>query len=332
MSSMIRRARLRRLFRPRATLLSDMFVFSIPSPGDPFVFRLGSLQPRWYGVLLAVGVLVAGWIARKEFRRRGIDPELAYTIAVWCVPLGLIGARLYHVITDWSAFSNNYTEMIKIWHGGLGIWGAVLGGMLGVWIGCWRAGLRFWVVADCIAPGLILAQAIGRWGNYFNQELYGKPSSLPWAVKIDPAHRYAPYQADSTFQPMFLYESLWDLLVFFILLRFTRRYWRRVPAGTVFALYVALYSAVRLPLETMKIDPADHLFGQRINVWVAGLCLVAGLVAFIILFRRRKPESELPPITGQPATAAALSGHTPTARPEAAIASRRQQQHRRRKT
>ena len=309
-----------------------MTLLSIPSPGDPFIINSGPIHARWYGLLLALGVLLAGWIARKEFRRRGIDPELAYSIAVWAVPFGLIGARLYHVATDWDAFKNTYSQIPQIWNGGLSIFGAVLGGMLGTWIGARRVKLRFWVVADCIAPGLVLAQALGRFGNYFNQELYGKPSSLPWAVKIDPAHRYAPYQADSTFQPMFLYESLWDLLVFFILLRFTRRYWRRVPAGTVFALYVALYSAVRLPLETMKIDPADHLFGQRINVWVAGLCLVAGLVAFIILFRRRKPESELPPITGQPATAAALSGHTPTARPEAAIASRRQQQHRRRKT
>ena len=303
-----------------------MIAFAIPSPGDPFLFHGGGFQIRWYGVLLALGVLVAGWIARREFRRRGIDPELAYNIAIWTVPFGLVGARLYHVITDWSAFSNgHWLDTVKIWHGGLGIWGAVLGGMLGTWIGCRRARLPFWVVADCIAPGLILAQALGRWGNYFNQELYGKPSSLPWAVKIDPAHRYAPYQADSTFQPMFLYESLWDLLVCGVLLWFSRRYWRQIRPGTVFALYVALYSLVRLPLETMKIDPADHILGQRVNVWVAATTLVAGLVAFVILFRRRDRS----PAPAEAAAAPSLPGHTPTARPEAAIAARHRTQRRR---
>jgi prolipoprotein diacylglyceryl transferase len=301
-------------------------LLAIPSPSDPFLIHTGGLQIRWYGVLLALGVLVAGWMARREFRRRGIDPELAYGIAVWTVPFGLVGARLYHVATDWSAFSGHYLDVVKIWNGGLGIWGAVLGGMLGTWIGCRRVHLPFWTVADCIAPGLILAQAIGRWGNYFNQELYGKPTSLPWGVKIDPQHRYAPYQAESTFQPMFLYESLWDLAVVGVLLWFSRRYWRRVPAGTVFALYVALYSLVRLPLETMKIDPADHILGQRVNVWTAATTLIVGLVAFVILFRRRSDVPAGPAATPAPAP---VAGHVPTARPEAAIAARQRTQRRR---
>jgi prolipoprotein diacylglyceryl transferase len=297
---------------------------SIPSPSSPYIFRLGGLQPRWYGLLLAVGVLLAGWVARREFRRRGIDPDLAYSIAVWTVPFGLVGARLYHVITDWGAFwPHHLADVPKIWQGGLGIWGAVLGGMLGTLIGCRRVKLPFWRVADCIAPGLILAQALGRWGNYANQELYGHPSSLPWAVKIDPTHRYAPYQADSTFQPMFLYESLWDAISCVILVYFIRRYWRRVPTGTIFALYVILYDIIRLPLETMKIDPADHVLGQRINVWVAAVALVVGVVWFAISFRRRGPEPE-------PALATSHEpSHVPTARPEAAIAARRASQRRR---
>jgi phosphatidylglycerol---prolipoprotein diacylglyceryl transferase len=301
-----------------------VIALSIPSPSSPYLFRIGALQPRWYGLLLAAGVLLAGWMARREFRRRRLDPDLAYSIAVWAVPFGLVGARLYHVITDWSAFwPHHLADVPKIWQGGLGIWGAVLGGMLGTLIGCRRVKLPFWRVADCIAPGLVLAQALGRWGNYANQELYGRPTSLPWAVKIDPAHRYAPYQADSTFQPMFLYESLWDAISCVILLYFIRRYWRRVPTGTIFALYVILYDIARLPLETMKVDPAQHVLGQRINVWVAAVALVVGVVWFVISFRRRGPEPE-------PATPSAPGpSHVPTARPEAAIAARRASQRRR---
>jgi prolipoprotein diacylglyceryl transferase len=189
--------------------------------------------------------------------------------------------------------------------------------------------LPFWRVADCIAPGLVLAQALGRWGNYFNQELYGKPSDLPWAVKIDQAHRPPAYPNSSTFQPMFLYESILDVLVFFVLIWFTRRYWRRVPYGTVFALYVTLYSFYRVPLETLKVDTADIFFGQRVNVWVSGVLFVVGMIAFIVLFRRR---SDAPPAPTTPAVAAAVaSGHTPTPRPEAAIAARQRTQ-RRKKT
>jgi prolipoprotein diacylglyceryl transferase len=314
--------------RGRAGLRSGALnLLAIPSPSDPFIFRFGGLQPRWYGLLLACGVLLAGWMGRREFRRRRIDPDLAYSIAVWTVPFGLVGARLYHVVTDWDAFwPHHLADVVKIWEGGLGIWGAVLGGMLGTWIACQRVRLPFWRVADCIAPGLILAQALGRWGNYANQELYGHPSSLPWAVKIDPAHRYAPYQADSTFQPMFLYESIWDALMCLVLLWFTRRYWRRVPVGTIFVLYVVLYDVIRLPLETMKIDPADHFFGQRVNVWVAAGTLIVALTIFVILFRRRTAEPPPEPVEASPAVA----GHVPTARPEAAIAARRASQRRRR--
>ena len=149
-------------------------ILSIPSPGDPFLINSGPIHARWYGLLLAVGVLVAGWIARREFRRRSIDPELAYVIAVWAVPFGLVGARLYHVVTDWDSFRHDLSQVPAIWNGGLSIFGAVLGGMLGTWIGSRRAGLRFWVVADD-RPGLILAQALGRWGNYSTRSSTASP-------------------------------------------------------------------------------------------------------------------------------------------------------------
>jgi prolipoprotein diacylglyceryl transferase len=318
-------ARLARAVRFRVVAL-----LSIPSPGDPFLINSGPIHARWYGLLLALGVLIAGWIARKEFRRRSIDPELAYSIAVWAVPFGLVGARLYHVLTDWDAFRHDLSQVPAIWNGGLSIFGAVLGGMLGTWIGARRCGLRFWVVADCIAPGLILAQALGRWGNYFNQELYGKPTDRPWGLEIDPAHRIAPYQGSSTFQPMFLFESILNLIVFGILIWFIRRYWNRVPAGTVFALYVMLYNAYRVPLETLKVDTADIFLGQRVNVWVSAILFLVGLIAFVVLFRRRRPALPRPAAPSSSPVPAA-PGHVPTARPEAAIAARQRTQ-RRKKT
>jgi prolipoprotein diacylglyceryl transferase len=303
---------------------------SIPSPDDPFLVHTHGLSIRWYGLLLALGVLLAGWIARREFRRRGLDPELTYSIAMWAVPMGLVGARLYHVVTDWGAFSNDLSAIPAIWQGGLGIWGAVLGGMLGTWIGTRRVGLPFWEVADCVAPGLVLAQALGRWGNYANQELYGRPSDRPWAVKID--NPPAPYEPGSTFHPTFLYESIWDLLVFFVLVWFARRWWRRVPYGTVFALYVTLYCLGRLPIETLRIDTADQILGQRLNVWTAVIFLLAGAIAFLLLIRRRGAPGTMR--RAEPANDASeppdVHGHVPTPRPETAIAARLRTQRRRR--
>jgi prolipoprotein diacylglyceryl transferase len=216
--------------------------------------------------------------------------------------------------------------MVKIWKGGLGIYGAILGGMLGTWIGCRRVGLRFWSVADCIAPGLILAQALGRWGNYFNQELYGRPSKLPWAVKID--HPQLPYHEGQTFHPTFLYESLGSLVIFGILMWFTRRYWREVPMGTVFALYATLYSFERIWVETLRIDPAHHYLGQRLNVWVASAVTIVAGILFVLLFRRRRPASPAP---ARAAGAPEAPAHTPTPRPEAAIAARLRTKRRRRR-
>ncbi|HEY0387399.1 MAG TPA: prolipoprotein diacylglyceryl transferase [Gaiellales bacterium] len=298
-----------------------MTLLSIPSPGDPFIVNSGPIHARWYGLLLALGVLLAGWIARREFRRRRMDPELAYSIAVWGVPFGLAGARLYHVVTDWDAFRNDYSQIPAIWNGGLSIFGAVLGGMLGVWIGSRRVRLPFWRVADCIAPGLVLAQALGRWGNYFNQELYGTPTDRPWGLEIDPSHRQPPYLTSDTFQPMFLFESFLNVLVFLALVLFVRRFWNRIPNGTVFALYVTLYDLYRVPLETLKVDPADVFLGQRVNVWVSAVLFVVGLVAFALLFRRRT-SSPARPAPSAPTAQPAVSGHTPTPRPETAIAAR----------
>ena len=190
-----------------------------------------------------------------------MDPEQVYTIAVWTVPAGLIGARLYHVITDWGAFSpGHYSEIPQIWQGGLGIWGAVLGGMVGMLIGVRRAHMPFWVVADCVAPGLILAQALGRWGNYFNQELYGGPehqavggrrSTTRRSRTTSSAARTPSYRRSCTSRCGICSSSS-------SCGGSSRRYWNRVPAGTIFALYVVLYSFGRLYIETLRIDTADR--------------------------------------------------------------------------
>ena len=171
---------------PRCRYLRGVPLASIPSPSDPFVFHLGGLAPRWYGILLAAGILLAILITRRQLALRGRDPGLAGEVAVWAVPCGVVGARLYHVATDWSAFSGHLENIPLIQQGGLGIYGALLGGALGAVVGARRAGIPLLVVLDCAVPGVALAQALGRFGNYFNQELFGGPTSLPWGLEIDP--------------------------------------------------------------------------------------------------------------------------------------------------
>ncbi len=267
---------------------------SIPSPSDPFVIQVGRFDVRWYGLLLAIGVLMAGWIAQHEFERRGIDPELVYPIAVWVVPFGLVGARLYHIVTDWARFSGHLERLPEIWTGGLGIYGAVLGGAVGAYVAARRVGFPFWTLLDCIVPGVIAAQAIGRFGNYFNQELFGGPTSLPWGLEISPANRPAGYEQTATFHPTFLYESLWDFLTFVVLLLVARAMWRRLDAGAIFALYLCLYSFGRFFVEGLRIDPAHELGPLRLNQVVAAVVFVVAGAAFLILKRRGGPPP-LPP-------------------------------------
>ena len=207
-----------------------MLLASIPSPSDPFVFHLGGLAPRWYGVLLAAGILIAILVTRRQLALRGRDPALAGEVAVWAVPFGVVGARLYHVVTDWSAFSGHLGDIPLIQQGGLGIYGAILGGAIGAAIGARRAGVPLLVILDCTAPGTALAQALGRFGNYANQELFGGPTDLPWGLEIDPAHRPAQYLDDPTFHPTFLYEAIWNLIVMAVLLRVAKPL-AALPAG-----------------------------------------------------------------------------------------------------
>jgi prolipoprotein diacylglyceryl transferase len=266
-------------------MFGGVLLASIPSPSDPFVFHLGGLAPRWYGLLLAAGILVAILVTRRQLVLRGRDPILAGDVAIWAVPFGVVGARLYHVVTDWSAFSGHLSDIPRIEQGGLGIYGAILGGALGAAIGARRAGVPLLLMLDCAAPGLALAQAIGRFGNYFNQELFGGPTNLPWGLQIDPAHRPPHYLGDSTFQPTFLYESLWDLLVMSVLLIVARR-WRSQPPGYILALYLALYSFGRFWVEGLRIDPAHMLGPLRLNQVVSAIVFVVAGTVWLRLRRR----------------------------------------------
>jgi phosphatidylglycerol---prolipoprotein diacylglyceryl transferase len=262
---------------------------SIPSPSDPFIFHLGPLSPRWYGVLLAVGILLAILVTRRQLALRGRDPAIAGEVALWAVPAGVIGARLYHVVTDWSAFSGHLGDIPLIQQGGLGIYGALLGGAIGAAVGARRAGVPLLVILDCAAPGVALAQALGRFGNYFNQELFGGPTDLPWGLEIDPANRPAKYLEDPTFHPTFLYESIWNLIVMAVLLRVARS-WQVRPPGYVLALYLALYSLGRFFVEGLRVDPAHEIGPFRLNQVVAAL-VFATATAWLLYLRRRTPVS-----------------------------------------
>ncbi len=270
-----------------------MLLASIPSPSDPFVFHLGPLAPRWYGILLATGILLAILITRRQLALRGRDPALAGEVAVWAVPCGVVGARLYHVVTDWSAFSGHLEKIPLIQQGGLGIYGAILGGALGAAIGARRAGVPLLVILDCAAPATAFAQAVGRFGNYFNQELFGGPTSLPWGLEIDTEHRPAKYLNDATFHPTFLYESLWNLLVMAVLLRVARR-WRTQAAGYVLALYLALYSLGRFFVEGLRVDPAHEIGPFRLNQVVAAVVFAVSL-AVLSRLRRAEPQARPQP-------------------------------------
>jgi prolipoprotein diacylglyceryl transferase len=228
----------------------------------------------------------------------------------WAIPFGLVGARIYHVITDAELYfgeGKHPIDALKIWHGGLGIWGAVAFGALGAWIACRRAKVSFLAVADAMAPGIALAQVFGRFGNYFNQELFGRPTTKPWGLEISTEHRPAGYADFATFHPTFLYEAVWNLGVVALLLLVDRRY--KLGHGRAFFLYVAAYTAGRAWIETMRIDTVNHIFGLRLNVWTAIILFVAGVVAFVVSARKRPGQEN---ISTAPATEPA-AGEKPAA-------------------
>ena len=262
-------------------------VGSIPSPSNG-TFDLGPLHIHAYGMMIALGVVAGVWLMGRRFEQRGIGTkDDANSIAMWGVIGGVIGARLYHVATDWSKFSNHLADIPKIWQGGLGIPGGLL---LGTFFGVWairRRGLPVAVALDCAAPAIPLAQSIGRWGNWWNQELFGGPTKLPWALRINAAHIPAGYAEGTTFHPTFLYESLANLALCLALVALSRKVKLRI--GHLMATYIIGYGIIRFFVEGLRIDTAHHVGGLRWNQWVALIAIVGAGLYIAISSRRELP-------------------------------------------
>jgi prolipoprotein diacylglyceryl transferase len=247
-----------------------------------------------YGLMIALGVLAAVEVARLRWRDRGGNPDDVYAIALWAVPAGLIGARLYHLATDWRSYEGRWGDAVKIWEGGLGIPGGVaLGVAVGVWV-AHRRGMRISVGLDAIIPGIPLAQAIGRLGNWWNQELFGRPTDLPWAVEISPAKAAAAgYPGVATFHPTFAYEMLWNLGLFAVLVLVDRR--RSLRPGTLLPLYVGGYFLGRLWIEALRVDTASTVLGLRINIWLSIIGIVGALVVVLVRGLKLRADDEVGP-------------------------------------
>ncbi len=260
----------------------------IPSPSSS-EFSIGSLDIRYYGLMIALGVLTLIWISIRRFQKQGFSPDLPIQLAWVAVPSGLVGARIYHLITDWDEYSGRWGDFYKIQEGGLGIPGAVIGAALGLWIYARYKRYDLRRILDIAIPIVPLAQAIGRLGNWFNQELYGKPSDLPWAVEIDSQNRIQPYLNDATYHPFFLYEALWSLGLMGFLLYLEKL--QILKKGQMFAAFVMGYTSARIGLEFLRVDFANEILGVRVNVWtMSGFWLLA-LAYFIFLQKKQSPST-----------------------------------------
>lgn len=265
-------------------------------------FDIGPLRIHAYALCILAGIVAALWLTDRRWKRRGGPEGSIWDIAIWAIPFGIIGGRLYHVFSSPDAYfgpgydgTGDLSLIPQIWLGGLGIWGAVVLGVVGAWIGCRRAGVKISAFVDAAAPGILLAQAIGRWGNYFNQELFGGPTTLPWGLSVSPEFVPAGYSPDTLFHPTFLYECIWNLLGVAALLLIDRKL--RLRNGRMFLLYAMIYTAGRVWIEMLRIDDAEQitLFGitTRLNVWTSIFVFLAALVVFLfITFAKRGKDAE----------------------------------------
>jgi len=269
-------------------------LLSIPSPSNG-VWHLGPVPIRGYALAIILGIVAAIWIGERRWMARGGRAGEVQDLAVWAVPFGLVGGRLYHVATDHERYFGAHGDawqILYVWRGGLGVWGSIFLGAIGAMIAARRRHMKIAPMADALAPGLLVAQAIGRWGNWFNQELFGKPTDLPWALEIDPEHRPPGYEGQATFHPTFLYECLWDLTVFGVLIALDRRF--KFGHGRMLALYVMGYTLGRGWIEMLRIDTVelDDVGGLRFNVWTSIVLFVVALVYFVVS-QRLRPGQEI---------------------------------------
>ncbi len=273
-----------------------MNFYSIPAPTISNI-QIGPFVIHFYALFILVGIILATIWTAARMKKRGMDPGLAIDIAIWAVPFGIIGGRLFHVLThlnDYFGEGKDWTNIFRIWEGGLAIYGALIFGALGAYIACQvdirplrirSAGIRFFSFADALVPGLLVAQALGRWGNYFNSELFGEPTDLPWGLEVSPANPSYPLGLDTLsggllFHPTFLYESLWSLLGIAVLLLAERRF--NLRWGKLFALYLIWYGIGRYFIESIRMDSADVLLGLRTNQWSALIGILIGLFVYVL--------------------------------------------------
>jgi len=266
---------------------------SIPSP-DVSSFELGPIRVHFYALFILLGIALAIWIGSRRFKQRGGQAGMILDIALWAVPFGIVGGRIFHVLTHWDYYfyaGADLTKVFAVWEGGLAIFGALLLGSVGAFIGARTAGIKFLAFADAIAPGVLVAQAIGRIGNYFNNELFGLPTTLPWGLEISTANPAYPagLPAGVLFHPTFLYELIWNLMGFAVLIWLDRKL--KLRWGQMFAAYLITYSIGRAFIESIRIDPSEIFFGLRTNVWSAIFTIAIG-VALFVWSRRRHKEDE----------------------------------------
>jgi phosphatidylglycerol:prolipoprotein diacylglycerol transferase len=269
-----------------------MFYFLHNFSPTPVLISVGPLHVYWYGLFIVLGVLAGLSITLKLANKFGLSANKIFDLAFWMIIFGIIGARVYHVLLEWGYYSQNYWNILKVWQGGLAIHGGIIAGLLVLFYFCWKEKVNFWLVAAVFAPGVAIGQAIGRWGNYFNQELFGTPTNLPWGIPIDFMNRPDRYLSASYFHPTFLYESLGDLLIFIILLLIIRQFFIKKFTNykIILLAYLIMYSALRFSTEFLRTDITAYFFGYRWPQVISILIIITSI--FLIFFPKKKKEEK----------------------------------------